>query len=257
MTREKSGEDLYETIKETTGGHTYAHNIANVGNQGNSSGHGGPEVLQQPSTTPDFVYLENSDVPATPAPITDQRLQQTASPVPHVVPQNQTQATNSYPQTLPPAAINQSYIPEQHPPSYNEVFGKGHPSSNFGPHTQQPQPWGQQFHPNYHNNVTVTTQPQPTPPNMMIVNPTPQRNASQGLATASLVMAIFGVCCCFCSIFCTIPAIVLAAISLCSTDPEKAKTLANISMLCTVVGWISGIIAVIVYVVVVATASYQ
>ncbi|KAJ8028320.1 hypothetical protein HOLleu_30523 [Holothuria leucospilota] len=235
MTHEKNSEDLYETINGMAGDHTYSHNIAIVGNQG----------------TPDFVYLENQDPPA---PITDQSLQTAASPLPHVVPQNQT--TNSYPQsTLPPAAINQGYVPEQHPLTYNEVFGKGHPGSNFGPHTQQPQPWGQQFHPNYHSNVTVTTQPQTMPPNMVIVNPALQRKDSQGLATASLVMAIIGLCCCFWSLLCTIPAIVFAAVSLGnSTDPKTAKNLANISMIFTVLGWISGI-ALIVYVLV-ASASY-
>lgn len=251
-----NGEDAYvrqitTTMHQPMGDNNYAHNIPRAGNEGNISSHGRPEAHQQTETTPDFIYLEIQEPPVSSTPTTDQRLQTPTAPVPSVVPQNQT--TNSYQQTTyPPAAVNQGYVPVQQPPSYNELYGNGHPGFNPGPYTHQPQP----FQTNYQSNVVVTTQPQPTPSNMVFVNSAPPRNTSQGLATASLVMAIIGIFCCFCGVFCTVPAIIFAVISLGnSTDPNKARTHANISMTCTVIGWISGIIIAILYFVLVISAS--
>lgn len=221
--------------------------MAEMNNEGNDAAQDGAKVHQQPETNPDFIYLEVQDQPSLSVPITDQMLQKPVSPIPSVVPQNET--TDSFPQaTHASAALRQGYVPEQQPPPYNELYVKEQPGFNPGPHTHQPQPWNQQFQPQYQGHQAVTTQPQPMPSNVVVVTSVPQRNTSQGLAITSLVMAIIGIFFCFFTICCSIPGIVFAAMSLGnSNDPDKAKNHAKISITCTVIAWISGISILVIF----------
>ncbi|KAJ8028328.1 hypothetical protein HOLleu_30531 [Holothuria leucospilota] len=236
------------TIHQPMGDHNDAHNIPSTGNLGTLSAQGALEVHQQPDVTPDFIYLQVHEPPVPSAPVTDQALQCSASPFLSVVLHKAT--TNIYPQTThAPTTINQGNVTEQQPPSYNELYGKGHPGFDPAPHTYQPQPWNPQFPP-HQGNAAVSTQPQPMPSNMVLVTSVPQRNSSEGLAIASLVMAIIGIFCCFWTICCSIPGIVFAAISLGnSNDTDKARNHAKTSMTYTVIAWISGISVVVIYVV--------
>ncbi|KAJ8028331.1 hypothetical protein HOLleu_30534 [Holothuria leucospilota] len=163
---------------------------------------------------------------------------------PNVTTNNQTidSYTNA---TQAPSFVNQSYVPEQQPPPYDT---KGNLGFSPGPPAYQQQPWNQLSAPSMTASVVINSQPQPTSSNVVIVNDfPPERNPSQGLATASLVMAIVGIFCCFPSIVCAIVGIVFAALSLGSpTDQEKARTYANISMIFTVIGWVMGFILFIV-----------
>lgn len=73
------------TIHQPEGDGNYARNVSITMNQGNDSAKDGPEVYQQPETTPHFIYLEIQEQPALSAPITDQKLQKAVSPIPSVI----------------------------------------------------------------------------------------------------------------------------------------------------------------------------
>lgn len=147
------------TIHQPMGDHNDAHNLPSTWNLGTASAQDVLDVHQQPDMTDDFIYLQVQEPPVPSAPVTDQALQCPASPVSSVVLHNAT--TNIYPQTMhAPTTIKQGNVTEHQPPSYNELYGKGHPGFNPAPHTYQPQPWNQQFQPRQ-GNAAVSTQPQP------------------------------------------------------------------------------------------------